>query len=57
MESFELEGAPNGHMVQIPCDEQSPVQPDLESLQGLGFHHLSGQPIPVPHRPIVVDCF
>jgi len=28
---------------------QSPVQPDLNNLQGWGIHYLSGQP--VPHRP------
>ena len=42
--SFELEGTLKGHLVQLPCNEQghlqleqvaqSPVQPDLECLQG-----------------------
>ena len=30
---------------------QSPVQPDLDCLQRQGIHHLSGQPVPVPHHP------
>lgn len=51
MASFELEEAPKGRMVQLPCDEQSPVQPDLESLHRQGFHHLSRQPVPVPYSP------
>ena len=29
---------------------QSLVQPDLECLQEWGIHHLSGQPVPVPHH-------
>ena len=42
MESFELEGTPKGHLVQLPCNEQghlqlhqvaqNPVQPDLVCL-------------------------
>ena len=34
-----------------PSGALSPVRPDLESLQGQGIHHLSGQPVPVPHHP------
>ena len=43
-----------------PSGAQSPVQPDLDGhpgLQGWDIHHLSGQPIPVPHfedRPNVM---
>ena len=54
-ELFELEGALTGYLVQPPCNEQghlqlaqvvqSPIQPDLECLQGWGIHHLSGQPV------------
>jgi len=43
---------------QIPCSEQghlqldqvaqSPIQPDLECLQGQGIHQISRQPVPVP---------
>ena len=57
---FELEGFFKGHLAKLPCDEQehlqldqvaqSPVQPDLECLQGWEIHHLSGQPVPVPHH-------
>jgi len=60
-ESLELEGTFKGHLVQLPCNEQghlrldqvaeSLVQPGLESLQGRGFYHISGQPVPVPHHP------
>ena len=32
-----------------PSGAQSPIQPDLECIQGMGHHYLSGQPIPVPH--------
>ena len=56
---FELEGTLKSHLVQLPCNEQghlqlhqvaqSPIQPDIECLQGWGIHHLSGQPVPVPH--------
>ncbi|KAK4816838.1 hypothetical protein QYF61_023902 [Mycteria americana] len=45
---------------QAPCNEQghlqldqaaqSPIQPDLECLQGWGIYHLSGQPVPVFHH-------
>jgi len=54
-----LEGTLKGHLVQLPCNEQghlqlhqvaqSPIQPDLECLQGQGIHCLSGQPVPAPH--------
>jgi len=53
--TFELEGTLKGHLVQHPCNDQhqlsvaqSPLQPDLECLQGQGIHHPSGQPVPVP---------
>lgn len=46
-ELFELEGTAKGYLVHIPSSEQgyplldegaeSPVQPDLENLQGWGF--------------------
>jgi len=32
----------------IRCSEP---HPDLGCLQGWGIHHLSGQPVPVPHYP------
>ena len=61
IESFELEGTLTGHLAQHPCSEQghpqlgqgaqSPIQPDLERLQGWGIHHLSGQSVPVSHHP------
>ena len=57
---FELEGTLKDHLVQLPCSEQgyiqivqvvqSPVQPDLECLQGWDFHQFSRQPVPVPHH-------
>jgi len=53
VKSFELEGAFKGHLVQLPCTKQerlqlsqvaqSPVQTDLEYLQGWGIHHFSGE--------------
>ena len=56
-----MEGILKGHLVQLSCSEeghlqlqqaaQSPVQPDLERLQGRSIHLLSGQLVPVPHRP------
>ena len=56
IELFELEGTLESDRVQLSCNEQghlqldqvaqSPVQPDLECLQGQGFYHLSGQPVP-----------
>jgi len=60
-ESLELEGTFKGHLVQFLYIEQGHpqldqvaqglVQPHLECLQGQVFHHISGQPIPVPHHP------
>ena len=59
IESLELEGTFKGHLVQLPCNEQGHVQLDqvdqgaiqldLECLQRWGIHHLSGQPVPLPH--------
>lgn len=53
---FELEGILND-LDQLPCDDQdhyqldqvvqSPIQTNLEDLQGPGFYHLSGQLVPV----------
>jgi len=61
MESLELKGTSEGHLVQLPCNEQGHpqldqlteglIQPRLESLQGQGINHVSGQPVPVPHHP------
>ena len=52
MESFELEETFKGHLLQLLCNEQehlqldqvaqSPIQLDLERLQGWDVH-LSGQ--------------
>jgi len=57
MEWFGLERTFKGHLVQCTCNKQgqlkpdqvgqSPIQPDLESFQGWGIYHLSGQPVPV----------
>jgi len=59
-ESCQLEWTFKGHPVQPPCSEQghpqldqiaqSPLQPDHECLQGRDIHHLSGQPVPMPHH-------
>lgn len=56
IESFEFKGTSKGHLVHFLCDEkgdlqldQSPIQPDLDNLQGQDIHHTSGQPVPVPH--------
>ena len=59
-ESSELEATLKGHLVPLPCSEQghlqlhqiaqTPIQPDLECLQGWGFHHLSGQCVSMPHH-------
>ena len=61
IESLELEGTFKVHLVQLPCNEQGHpqldqvaqglIQPRLESLQGWGIHHTSGQPVPVPPHP------
>jgi len=60
IESFELEGALKGHLVQLFCNEQghlhldqvaqSPAHPDLECFHGRGLHS-SGQSVPVPYHP------
>jgi len=39
--------APSGSSIRC----SAPVQPDLECLRRWGIHHLSGQPVPVPHHP------
>ena len=67
IESFELEGNLTGHLAQLSCTEeehlqldqvaQSPVQPDLECLQGCSICHLSGQPVSVPHHPYYKTLF
>ena len=54
IEPFELEGTFKRGPTPLqwtgtstaPSGAQSPVQPDLECLQGRGSHHLSGQPVP-----------
>jgi len=61
LESLELEGTSEGHQIQLPCNAQGQhstgqvvqdlIQPGLESLQGWGINHISGQPVPVPHHP------
>jgi len=55
IESLELEGTFKDHLVQLPCNEQGHAQlnqvaqgltqPGLESLQGWGINHISGQPV------------
>ena len=60
IEWFKSEGTFKGYLVQLPWIKQgylqldqaaqSPIQPDLECLQGWGIHHLSGQTVPVPHH-------
>ena len=50
-ELFELEGTLKNHLVQLCCNEQghvqldqvakSPIQPDIECLQGWGIYQLS----------------
>ena len=65
-EWFGLEGTFKGHLVQPLCNEQghlqldqvaqSPVQPELESFQGWGTYHPSGQPVPVSHHPHRKKC-
>lgn len=57
IESLDLEETLEGHLVQLLSNEQeylklgqvaqSPVQPDLECLQGWGFHSISGHSVPV----------
>jgi len=51
------------HLVPSPCCEQGcnppaksahgPIHPDLKHLQGWGTHSFSGQPVPLPHRPLI----
>ena len=36
---------------------QSHIQPGLECLQGWGINSLLGQPVPVPHHPLVKNFF
>ena len=73
IESLELEGTFKGHVVpasqgsQLPCSEQRRsqlsqvaqglIQPCLESLQGWGINHMSGQPGPLPHDPLCKTFF
>ena len=62
-EWFGLEGTFKDPPVQPPCQgqghlpldqvAQSPVQADLEHLQGWGIHSFSGQPMPVPPSPFL----
>ena len=71
IESFELEGAFEVYLVQLPCKEQghlqldqvtqSPIQPDLEYLQGnlwlqdFWFNlSLNQEPLPV-QTPSVIE--
>jgi len=66
IESFVFERTLKDHLVQLLCNEQDPqldqaaqslVQSDLVCLQGWGFHHLSGKPLPVPlHLHILWMC-
>ena len=59
IELFQLGGILKSHLVQLPCNEHGHlqlvqvlrVQPGLECLQGWGFYHPCGQPVPVPHHP------
>lgn len=61
IEYIELEGICIGHVVQLSCKEQghpllsqvaqSLIQPGPPCLQGQGFYHISGQPVPLPHHP------
>ena len=61
IKSLELDGTSEGHLVQLPCNEQehlqlhqvaqSLIQPHFESLQGWKINHISKQPVPVPHHP------
>ena len=61
IEPLELEGTFKGHLVQLLCNKQGHpqlhqvaqglIQPHLESLQGQGINHISGQLVSVPHHP------
>lgn len=44
---------------QLQLDQfaQSPVQTDLKCLQGWDIHHISGQPVPLPHHPCRKNFF
>ena len=65
IESLELEGTLEDRLVPLPSNDQghpqldqvaqSPIQPDLQCLQGQGIHLLSGQPVPVPHQLTPLD--
>ena len=47
--------------VQFPCNKQGHlqldliaqglIQPCLQSFQGQGINHITGQPVPVPQHP------
>ena len=60
IESLELEGIFNSHLVQLPHNEhgdpqldqaaQSLIQFLLECLQGRGINHNTRQLVPVPHH-------
>ena len=62
-EPLELEETSEGHIVQLPCNEQGHpqldqvaqglLQPHLGSLWGQGIHHINGQPVPVPDHPLL----
>ena len=71
IDSFKLEGIFKSHLVQLPCNEQgplqldqaaqSPLQPDPECLQGQGIHHVSEQIsnmsyLRLPNDPIQTSC-
>ena len=42
---------------QLDQAAQGLIQPGLESLQGRGINHISGQPVPVPTTLSVKDFF
>lgn len=58
---LELKGDFKDHLIQLTCNEQghpkldqvaeSPLQPDLECLQGQDIHQLSEQYVIVLHYP------
>jgi len=60
IESLEFEGTSEGRLVQLPGNEQGHpqldevaqglIQPYLESLQGRGINHITGQPVTVPYH-------
>jgi len=62
IELLELERTLKGHLAQLPCNKQRHLQlhqvlraPSSLTLSaykdGGCIHHLSGQPVPVPHHP------